>query len=118
MIEELVQRAFAARNAAHLEHWRTKSFSQHMTLGDFYDNVIEEIDSIVEAFQGAFDLIDIGDLPKQPKQKDIIAMLEDDLIWIGKNRKQITKNLPAIDNLLQSLEGVYLKALYKLKNLA
>lgn len=27
MIEELITRIFATRNAAHLEHWRTKSFS-------------------------------------------------------------------------------------------
>ena len=47
MIEDLVSRAFAIRNAAHLAHWATKSFSEHMALGSFYDEVIEKIDGIV-----------------------------------------------------------------------
>ena len=35
MIEELVSRTFAIRNAAHLAHWRAKgtgSFAKHMAL--------------------------------------------------------------------------------------
>lgn len=35
MLEELIMRVFAARNAAHLEHWRTKSYAQHVALGSF-----------------------------------------------------------------------------------
>lgn len=118
MIEELISRVFATRNASHLEHWRTKSFAQHMALGDFYDSIIESIDSIVEAHQGVFELVQIGALEKQPKVSNIITHLEDDLVWINKNRKSITSNLPAIDNLLQELEDEYMKVLYKLKRLS
>ncbi len=117
MIEELVQRAFAARNAAHLAHWRTKSYAQHVALGDFYDGIVGAIDDIVENYQGVFDLIFVKDLP-ETKQKDIIKQLEDDLVWINKNRKEICKGLPALDNLLQSLESCYMKTIYKLNNLS
>ena len=44
--------------------------------------------------------------------------LEEDLVWINKNRKSITGSLPAIDNMLQTLEGEYMSALYKLKRLS
>lgn len=118
MMEELVARIFATRNAAHIEHWRTKSFAQHSALGDFYESLISEIDKIVEAHQGAFGLISVGALDKQPKVSNIITQLEDDLLWIGKNRKDLCGGLPAIDNLIQGLEGTYLSTLYKLKNLA
>ena len=118
MLEELIMRVFAARNAAHLEHWRTKSFAQHMALGDFYDEIIDNIDKIVEAHQGVFQLVQVGDLPKQPKVANIISHLEEDLVFINKNRAKITGGLPAIDNLLQSLEDTYMSTLYKLKNLS
>jgi len=118
MIAELVERVFATRNAVHLEHWRTKSFSQHMALGDLYDKLIDGLDAIVEAHQGVFDLITVDDLPKQPKVINIIGRLEDDLEFIHKNRKYITSGLPAIDNLLQTLEADYMTALYKLKRLS
>lgn len=118
MIEEFIARTFATRNAVHIEHWRTKSFAQHAALGSFYDSLVDDIDSIVEAHQGAFGLVSIGELGRQPKVSNIITHLEDDLIWISKNREKITGGIMAIDNLLQSLEGSYLSTLYKLKNLA
>lgn len=118
MIEELISRVFATRNAAHLEHWRTKSIAAHEALGEFYDAIIGSVDPIVEAHQGVFELVSVGDLSKQPKVGNIISHLEDDLVWINKNRKAITSGLPAIDNLLQGLEGDYMHVLYKLKRLS
>ena len=52
MVKELVQRVFSARNCTHLQHWNTSSYAEHMALGDFYDDVIDLIDSFVEAYQG------------------------------------------------------------------
>lgn len=60
MIDELISRVFASRNATHIEHWRTKSYAAHIALGEFYDGVIDNIDGIVEAYQGAFDLVKSG----------------------------------------------------------
>jgi len=57
MIEELVTRVFSTRNAAHLAHWKTKSFAEHSALGDFYDALIDGVDEIIEDYQGAFGLI-------------------------------------------------------------
>lgn len=118
MIEDLVSKVFTTRNAAHLAHWKTKSFSQHNALGDFYEDSIDAVDTVVEAYQGAYDLINVGMLQGQPAQFDIIAQLQSDLEFIAKDRQNITKGSAAIDNKLQELEGVYLKTLYKLKNLA
>lgn len=116
MIEQLVSRTFATRDAAHLAHWAETSGFRHETLGAFYDSLIEKIDSLVEAYQGVFDLIKVKKLD-QHKSTDMIPILEDDLEWIGKNRKEITKGLQALDNMLQDLESVYMSTLYKLRNL-
>ncbi len=118
MIEELIARIFATRNAAHLEHWHTKSFSQHSALGDFYDGVLEALDTLVEAHQGLSGLVQVGELPAQPKVKAIVPHLESDMEWIAANRAKITEKMPALDNLLQDIEAHYLHALYKLNHLA
>lgn len=117
MIEELIARVFASRNAAHLAHWKETFGFRHEALGAFYDDVITAIDDIVEAHQGAFDLVEVNGLPKQPKVDDIVMLLEDDMVFISENRKKLTNGLPAIDNLLQSLEHVYLRTLYRLRKL-
>ena len=57
MIEEFVSRSFALRDAAHLAHWATRSYSEHVALGEFYDGLLDKVDTIVEAYQGCFGLI-------------------------------------------------------------
>jgi hypothetical protein len=112
MIEELVRMVFETRNQAHLQHWRESSGFSHETLGTFYDDLIDNIDDIVEAHQGLFDLVNVED-----DSAGIESKIKDDLLFISKSRKEITKGIPAIDNLLQNLEHTYMKTLYKLTRL-
>ena len=116
MIEALISRVFYARNLAHFEHWRTKSFSQHSALGDFYDGVIDALDALVEAHQGANGIIGSVPAPDSPKGA-ILEALEADADWIEKNHEQVCGGNRAIANLLDNVTAVYLTAIYKLKNL-
>jgi len=118
MIEQLVSRVFFTRNAAHLAHWKTKSYSEHMTLGDFYDGLIDKIDSIVETYQGYFDLIAM--VPPRPGPllpSDITSLISDDCDWIMENREDIAKDNSAVENLIDELLATYMSTLYKLRNL-
>lgn len=119
MIEQLISRVFYARNVAHFEHWRATgagSFSKHMALGSFYDEIIEAIDDLVEAYQGAFELI--GNIPAPETTKgDILKLLEADAAWIEENHEGICQGNRAVANLIDTLTGVYLSTIYKLRNL-
>lgn len=119
MIEELVSRVFYARNLTHFEHWRAKgegSFAKHMALGEFYDGVIDAVDPLVEAYQGAFALIGAIPAPKQILS-DSLKCLEADANWIEENHEKICKGNRAVGNLVDTLTAVYLSAIYKLRNL-
>ena len=119
MIEQLIARVFHSRNVAHWSHWRATgpgSYAQHQALGDFYDGVIDALDPLVEAYQGAYDLV--GSLPApDSKGKDILALLEDDAAWIEQHHEEICKGNRAIANLIDTLTAVYLSTIYKLRNL-
>jgi len=118
MIEQLISRVFYARNLAHFEHWRatgTGSYAKHQALGTFYNEVIEAIDDLVEAYQGAFDLIKT--IPAPETGGDILAILQGDAAWIEKNHEAICKGNRAVGNLIDTLTGVYLSTIYKLRNL-
>jgi DNA-binding ferritin-like protein len=119
MIEELISRVFYARNLAHFEHWRAKgegSYAKHKALGKFYDGVIETIDPLVEAYQGAFDLIKAIPVPEQT-MSDSLKCLEADANWIEANHEKISKGNRAVGNRIDNVTGVYLDAIYKLRNL-
>lgn len=117
MIEELIAKVFMARNNTHIAHWKTKSYAEHVALGDFYDGVIDLLDNLVECYQGNFGII--GDIPKDEMHHDgCIECLSDQVAWIAKNRSKIAKNVAALENIVDELTSLYLKTLYKLENLS
>lgn len=119
MIEQLIARVFYARNVAHFEHWRangTGSYAKHKALGSFYDDVIDALDALVEAHQGAYELV--GDIPLPDTSKTAaLAILEADAEWIEKNHESVCQGNRALANLLDNVTAVYLSAIYKLRNL-
>lgn len=119
MIEQLISRVFYSRNLAHFEHWRAKgvgSYARHTALGSFYEDIIDALDALVEAHQGANDLIGRVPATKDP-QADVLAALEEDAAWIEKNHEGVCGGHRAVGNLLDNIAAVYLSAIYKLKNL-
>lgn len=119
MIEQLIARVFYARNLAHFEHWRAKgdgSFAKHMALGEFYDGVIDALDALVEAYQGAFELI--GNIPvPDTTASDVLKLLEADADWIEDHHEKVCKGNRAVANLIDGVTGQYLSTIYKLRNL-
>ena len=115
MIEELIAKVFATRNAAHLAHLRTKSYAEHVALGSFYEGVIGAVDSLVEAHQGLFGLID--EVNVKPVKGDIAGILREDSDWIEANRNNIANGSDAVANLVDGITACYLSTLYKLENL-
>lgn len=118
MIEELVARVFHTRNAAHLAHWATSSDAEHRALGEFYDALIDRIDRIVEMYQGAFGKIGKPLLSRPAPAADLRAHIKTEAAWIESNRTKIADGVCAIENAVDELTGVYLKAFYKLSNLS
>lgn len=58
-MENLLALLLQARNVAHVHHWKTKSFSLHLALGELYEQLTEFMDSLAEMAMG-----DIGDNDK------------------------------------------------------
>lgn len=116
MIEELISRVFATRNAVHLAHWAETSGFRHGVLGDFYDDLIDKLDAIVEAHQGAYGLI--GDVKQSTVDpEDIAEHISAEAKWIDENRDKLSGNIRAISNLVDDLVDDYLTTHYKLTKL-
>lgn len=114
MIETLVARIFATRDAVHLEHWRTKSFSQHEALGAFYGDLISAIDEIVEVYQGRKGLIGEVTTAARPSGS-LVGHLNAEVDWIKANRDKIAEGIPSLANLLDEVHGTYARTIYKLR---
>ena len=47
----------ASRNQAHVFHWQTQSYATHKTLNEYYDNIIDLVDELVEGYQGKYGVL-------------------------------------------------------------
>lgn len=114
---ELISKAFTTRNLLHFAHWNTKSYASHMALGDLYDQIIEDIDEIVETYQGKYGLVEDLRCNAAKLPKDIANYVKEEAQWVEDNRMFISKGDSSIENLIDSLIGHYHKCVYKLENL-
>jgi len=115
-MENLIATLFLARELAHREHLRTRSFAQHMALGDFYDAIVDKADAIAEAYQGRFELLGQVPMLVNTVQGTIVDVLQSHVDWIAANRyTACPREETAIQNLIDEAVGVYLSALYKLR---
>lgn len=113
MIEPLIEKIFQLRNMAHIAHWKTKSYSEHKALEEYYEGVIIDLDRLIETYQGAFGLV--GKI--EPESKSIKKDIKEQALWLTENRAEIAQSIPAIENILDELTALHMKTLYKLENL-
>ena len=110
---------FLSRDVAHSVHLNTRSFSKHMALNTFYDEIIDLADSFAEAYQGRHGLMGQIAVPANKKAANIIEFLQSQLDEIEKCRYEVCdKSDTAIQNIIDEIVALYLSTLYKLKFLA
>lgn len=112
--EEFVSKALFDRDAAHLAHWKTKSFSEHKALNEFYDELLELIDGFVEQYQGYYG----GRMAISRdggNSDDIRKSLEGSMEWIESNRYEICdKTETPLQNTIDEIVRLYQHTLYML----
>jgi len=116
MFAKLIALLLLSRDTAHRQHWATLSFSEHKTLNEFYDNILELTDSLVEKYQGRHGRVEIPTLEeKDTYSKSPIEILKKHLSWIENARYEIIdKKDTALQNILDEIVGQYLETLYLL----
>jgi len=116
---QLMGLLFLGRNVAHSVHLNTRSFSKHMALNTFYDEIIDRADAFAEAYQGRHGLIGPIAIPAAKKTTNIIDFLQDQLAEIEKGRYEVAeKTDSSLQQLIDNIVELYLTTLYKLRFLA
>lgn len=116
---EFVGLLFLARDVAHSVHLNTRSFSKHMALNTFYNEVIEHADAFAEAYQGRHGLMGPVALHSAKKTANIVEFLQGQLAEIEEARYDVVdKADSSLQQLIDNIVELYLTTLYKLRFLA
>lgn len=118
MIGRLIALLFLSREYGHRAHLQTKSYAQHMALGDFYSSIGDIADSLAEAYQGRHGIIDKIPMLDVDATGEPAVTLEKHLAMLEKLRyTAVEKSDSALQNIIDEAVAQYLSTLYKLKNL-
>ena len=107
---------FLSRTMSHMAHLKTKSYATHIALNDFYDGIIDLADTLIEAAQGQYGILDVPFVNASGNVNDPIGMLQGHL-------KQLETTMSMVDedylmNIFQEIQTLYRSTLYKLVNLS
>lgn len=112
---ELIARCFSARNAAHIAHFLTPSFSQHKALQEFYEGIIPLADSFAEGLIGR-----VGKFEAFPNVKesstDPLTIIGNLTKFIDANRQYLSE-FSEIQNDVDSILSLLNSVAYKLREL-
>lgn len=116
---EFVGMMFLARDVAHSVHLNTRSYSKHVALNAFYDEIVELADKFAEAYQGRHGLIGPIALMNAKNTANILDFLQGQIEEIDKCRYEVCdKTDTPLQNIIDEIVGLYLSTVYKLKFLA
>lgn len=113
---ELIVGLLKARTVAHVMHLCTRSYAQHMALGDFYEAVGEAADGICETLQGRYELLALDCTPPALDTSSPVAYLQGLAIWLELNRDCCRDT--DIQNQIDEVATLIARTLYKLRFLS
>ena len=115
MIGELIIKLLHARTNAHLLHLGTTSFAKHKALNDFYDEIVDLVDTLAEAYQGDYGLI-TNYPPRYTHVDDGIELMADLSAWIEKNRHSLWDGDDSyLENIVDEIVTCIRQTQYKLR---
>ena len=111
---EFILTLLHAATNTHILHWQTKSFSEHMALGTFYEELPDLIDTVVETTQGLTgQIIEFPQMYYHPATTGL-EELEELAEFVKENRDVMPQN-SEIQNEIDNIATLIDQTLYKLR---
>jgi hypothetical protein len=116
IVGQFISTLMSARTQAHVFHLQTPSFAAHKALNEFYDEIVDTIDGLVESYQGKYGIVQgYGNVALQEYQScDGIILYFTTLVnFLEKSRSMIAQD-SYIQNQIDELVALIYSLLYKL----
>ena len=115
-LSELVIDLLHSATVTHIMHWQTESYAQHIALGEFYSEIPELVDAVIEAYQGKNNVI-LAQFP--PTMSNYEEMQP--LAYMEYLNEELTEGRslfgddPEIQNLVDAIADLIDTTIYKLR---
>lgn len=113
---QFVATSLALRTATHLAHLSSRSYAEHVALGDFYDGLVPLVDTYAELYMGLTQRIKSWPKAELPDDEPV-QMLREYLAEHVRPELEDDHGSEAMKNTLAEIEALTLRTIYKLVNL-
>ena len=115
-LTDLVMCLLHSATVTHIMHWQTESYAAHQALGEYYSEIPEAVDAVVEAYQGKTGIILRGFPVKMESYEDMqplayMEYLSQELI----DGRALFGDDSEIQNLVDSIAELIDSTMYKLR---
>jgi DNA-binding ferritin-like protein len=118
---EMVSELFHSETQVHMFHLQTKSqssFAEHSALGGYYTEIGENLDGLIESYQGKYDIVKGYKSYPFEDYKNVEQLIKyfNDLADMITSKRDCCKD-SYIQNQIDEIETLIYSTLYKLRNL-
>lgn len=103
----------AATNA-HILHWQSNRYGEHIALGEFYSELPELVDQLTEALMGRYEMVPQFPLTYHGPNPDSLQELVTLKQYVDQERKSLPQD-SEIQNLVDEISASIDSTIYKLK---
>lgn len=120
-ISKFISKLLESREMAQVYHWTVKgddgSNAAHKALEEYYDEVIDFIDQIVEVYSGQYGLIEGYDIidTSSSKEKEKLNYFEEVVNFVKSERKCINDEDTHLHSIVDEVIALIYRTIYKLK---
>jgi hypothetical protein len=114
---------FEARQMAHIFHLQVKaemgSGWEHDALNDFYDEILEFVDELIETYQGQYGIVEGYETidPSTTSQMKSLEYIKQTVDFIRTERKSFKEEDTHLHSVIDDIVCLFYKTIYKLTNL-
>jgi len=110
---QMIQCLFHSATSTHILHLQTRSYAEHVALGEYYAEIVDLADAIAEAYQGKYGIIEgyTADYQLPTNPIETLIMVND---CIAEHRAELPQDTE-IQNLIDEAVALVDATLYKLR---
>jgi hypothetical protein len=119
---KLFSKLFESRQMAHVYHLSVKgdmgSYAKHISLGQYYKDILKIIDELIETYQGQYDLVNDYETIDtiDTRSKDPLVYFEELAKFIKDNRyRTFREDDTHLHNIIDGAVALIYRTIYKLK---
>lgn len=89
---EFIAMLLHSATVTHLMHFKTDSYSEHMALGQYYEEVVDLVDSLAESIQGKYGVIPVCTTPMVTPNVSPMDYLKSLQSFVAEEREEIPQD--------------------------